>query len=111
MSKKSGFFYAMFALFGAMFASHSYASEKNAIFQPTAPTGGGGGNGQQIRSHGKKRVWPSVPRDIEKHQKHRNMVEAYARVGITWVNNKLYWSTRKLAEENVGVRTDLIISN
>lgn len=108
MSKKSGFFYAMFAIFAGMFASHTYAGENNSIYQPKAPTGGGGGNGQSIRSHGTRRVWPFVQRDQEKAKKHYDKVHAYARVGIVWYEGKLYWKDRAYAEANKGVRTDMI---
>jgi hypothetical protein len=70
-------------------------------FQPTAPLSTGE---VHITSMGKKRPFVMLKRNPDKINKHRAMVWELAQKGITWHNNKLYWTTRKLAEENGGVR-------
>lgn len=90
MSKKSGFFYAMFALMASMFMSHSYnAGGNSSKYQPSAPTGGGGGTGKRITSYGRK---PSYYKDKVLYQNQGNVI--YVSVG------HLYWATRALAEAN-----------
>jgi hypothetical protein len=71
-------------------------------YQPAAPLPTGE---IHITSRGKRRPFVLIPklRDPEKINKHRAMVEELRQKGIVWHNNKLYWNTRKLAEENGGV--------
>ena len=89
MSKKSGFFYVMLTMFASMFASHTYARENNSKYQPSAPTGGGGGDGRGIRSYGTK---PAYMKDKVLYKNWGDRI--YVSVG------HVYWATRALAEAN-----------
>jgi hypothetical protein len=72
-------------------------------YQPAAPLSRGE---VHITSYGKRRPLVFIPKlhNPEKINKHRAMVWTLKQQGIVWHNNKLYWATRKLAEENGGIR-------
>ena len=68
-------------------------------FQPEAPLPSGE---VHITSYGKKKPFVLLPKlhDPERINKHRAMVEDLRQQGIVWHDNKLYWETRKVMEEN-----------
>jgi hypothetical protein len=72
-------------------------------YQPVAPLPTGE---VHIISRGKRRPFVNIPKlsDPEKIHRHWAKVQELSNRGIVWHNNKLYWNTRKLAEENGGVR-------
>jgi hypothetical protein len=107
MSKKSGFFYSLLAMIGLLSMTTSMRDAKSMKFQPTAPTGGGGGTGKTIRSYGRKPDYGHLPRkkfyqekiDARKREHEANVWELNQE-GIIWTPVGLFWKTRKLAEMN-----------
>jgi hypothetical protein len=95
---KMGFLTVMAALTASVFKSRS-KHDLSDPYQPEAPIPTGE---VHIRSYGKKRpmVWIEKLHDPERINRHGALVAELKAQGIVWHNNKLYWESRKVMEEN-----------
>ena len=90
MSKKSGFFHSLLAMIGLMQTVPHLKGGMDSIYQPTAPSGGGG-KGDGIKSYGAKPNYGHLKRKPfyqakvdERRKKHEAMVWELKQAGIIW---------------------------